>query len=375
MLRELRQPILAERHYREALRLEPRLQAGYLGLGSLLDDFHQYDDAVDCLTKAVEIDPNSATAFSMLARSRLQQGRLDDAVIAASKAIELDATRATAHCNLASCFRALGRLDEAIDAYRAAIRLDPNDPFHFSNLVYTLIHLPGTSAAAIFAEHRSWGRLLADPWSERALPHTNDRSDRRLRVGYVSAHFCDHAVNFFSEPLLAAHDHAAVEVFCYSNGSQADQTNARLKAYADGWREIGHLSDEQAGQQVRDDRIDILVDLSGHIAGHRLLLFARKPAPVQVTYLGYQATTGMRAMDYRLTDAWSDPPGTTDADYTEKLVRLPQAFFCYRPSPDAPPVEPLPAVANGYVTFGSFNNIAKVTPQVLAAWAQLLREV
>jgi predicted O-linked N-acetylglucosamine transferase (SPINDLY family) len=191
----------------------------------------------------------------------------------------------------------------------------------------------------------------------------------------VSSHFFAHAVNYFSEPILAAHDHDRFEVFCYAQIEREDDATARLRACADQWRDISKLDHAQAAELARDDGIDILVDLAGHIGNHHLLLFARKPAPVQVTYLGYQNTTGMAAMDYRLTDAWADPPGMTDAFYTEKLVRLPRSFFCYQPSTDMPPVNPLPALTSGRITFGSFNNFAKVTPRVLAAWAALLERV
>ena len=148
-----------------------------------------------------------------------------------------------------------------------------------------------------------------------------------------------------------------------------------MKSYADHWRDIATLSDAQVAKLVRKDRIDILVDLAGHIGGNRLLVFAHKPAPVQMTYIGYQATTGLAAMDYRLTDEWSDPPGVTDAFHTETLLRLPRCFFCYQPSPDAPPIIELPRADNGYITFGSFNAFGKVTPEVLATWATLLAEV
>ena len=191
----------------------------------------------------------------------------------------------------------------------------------------------------------------------------------------MSGHFWDHAVNFFTEPILASHDHQRFEVLCYSNQAKEDETTRRLQTYADHWRRIDTLEDDAVTELVRNDQIDILVDLAGHIAGNRLLVFARKPAPIQVTYIGYQNTTGMTAMDYRLTDDWADPPGTTDAFYTEKLVRLPRCFFCYQPSCDAPPVNCLPAIEKGVVTFGSFNNFAKVTPQVLSAWAAILNAV
>lgn len=179
----------------------------------------------------------------------------------------------------------------------------------------------------------------------------------------------------FVEPILAAHRRSSVEVFCYSNVDVSDDATARMKASAEHWREITGLGDEEVCALVRQDKFDILVDLAGHIKGNRLLVFARKPAPIQVTYLGYPNTTGMAAMDYRLTDEHADPAGSTERFHTEQLVRLPRTFFCYLPDAAAPPIEPLPAAAAGHVTYGSFNNFSKVTPQVLATWAKVLHAV
>ena len=198
---------------------------------------------------------------------------------------------------------------------------------------------------------------------------------RRLRLGYVSPDFVHHAVSYFFEPVLTARDPAAFEVFCYSDAPVADAVTQRLRAASDGWRDIAGLSDERVAELVRADRIDILVDLAGHTARNRLLVFARKPAPVQVTWLGYPNTTGLAAIDFRLTEAVSDPLGLTEAWHSEELVRLPGTFSCYAPPPESPPVNALPALAAGQVTFGCFNNLAKVTPPALALWARVLREV
>ncbi len=235
--------------------------------------------------------------------------------------------------------------------------------------------LPQFDAAAIFAEHLAWAAHHAEPLTAQSAPHDNDRTaDRRLRIGYVSPHFRQHAVNFFVEPVLLAHDHEQFEVFCYSSVARPDAVTQRLQASADHWRDVTRMSDEAIAQLVRGDAIDILVDLSGHMGWHRLMAFARKPAPVQVTYIGYQNTTGMSAMDYRLTDEQADPPGLTDAYYTEHLLRLPRCFFCYQPSA-APDVTPLPARGNGYVTFGSFNNYAKIMPETVDVWLEILSRV
>jgi protein O-GlcNAc transferase len=229
----------------------------------------------------------------------------------------------------------------------------------------------------LFREHLTWGQRHADPLTSSARPHALDRSPaRRLRIGYVSPNFKAHAVNFFFEPILTSHDRERFEIICYSDTAVEDETTRRLRGHASSWRSSLTLSNEQLAAQIRQDQIDILVDLTGHISGGlRLPAFARKPAPIQVTYLGYQNTTGMQAMDYRLTDEWSDPPGTTEHLHTEKLVRLSSAFFCYLPSPDAPRITPLPAETAGRVTFGSFNYFAKVTSEALATWAEILSRV
>jgi protein O-GlcNAc transferase len=260
-----------------------------------------------------------------------------------------------------------GRPDEAIASYRRAIELQPDNSTWHSNLLYVLNFLPGYDAATMLAEHLAWAQRHAEPLTRRAAPHANDpHPDRRLRVGYVSPHFCQHAVNFFTEPMLLAHDHQHFEIVCYSSVATPDAITARIKSSVDQWRDVGPETDERLAEIVRDDQIDILVDLTGHIGNRRLLTFARKPAPIQVTYIGYQNTTGMSAMDYRLTDERSDPTGLTDPYYTEKLVRLPRSFFCYQPAVEAEPVSPLPALSAGYVTFGSLNDFTKVSPQALS---------
>jgi predicted O-linked N-acetylglucosamine transferase (SPINDLY family) len=356
-----------------ALRANPRSAESHLNRATALQAQGKLVPALAALEEALRLDPTSAAAFINIGMIRNEQGKRDEAIAACRRAIELAPEAPEPHNNLAIALSALGRHEEAIVAARRSYQLSPLEAAERSNLLY-MLNFPGTlDAQALFDEHRAWAAAYPDTLTANSAPHTNDRTpDRRLRVGYVSAHFMSHAVNFFSEPILASHDHEQVEVFCFAHVDRGDETTQRLRSYADHWRDIVHRSDEEAAAMVRDDQIDILVDLSGHIGGNRLLLFARKPAPVQVTYIGYQNTTGMAAMDYRLTDAWADPPGTTDAFYTEKLVRLPRSFFCYQPSDDAPPVNALPSLEKGHVTFGSFNAFSKVTPTVLDTWAGLL---
>jgi predicted O-linked N-acetylglucosamine transferase (SPINDLY family) len=347
----------------------------YNNLAAVLGEQNRHVEAVATCRDAARLAPDFGPLYCNLARSLQQLGRVDEAIAAAERAIELCPDSA-AYCNLGMCYLERGQLDEAIAAYRRGLELNPADFQLHSNLVYALNYHPGHAPQAVWQEHRQWGLRHADPLLPANPRYDNDRAaGRRLRIGYVSAHFRAHAVAAFTESMLAAHNHAGFEIFCYSNFPLVDDTTRRFQASADHWRDILALGDDEACGVVRQDQIDILVDLAGHINGNRLLLFARKPAPIQLTYLGYQNTTGMAAFDYRLTDDHADPPGTTDAYYTEKLVRLPRSFFCYLPDRQAPPPGPLGALDRGYVTFGSFNQFSKVTPQVLETWARLLAAV
>ena len=223
----------------------------------------------------------------------------------------------------------------------------------------------------VFQEHLEWDRH--NPHHPKAHDPPAGRN-RSLRVGYLSPDFCSHPVAFFVEPLLSRHNKSAFQVFCYSDVVNPDGITAHLQQLACTWRDVHRLSDDALAKQIRRDRIDILVDMAGHTARNRLKVLARKPAPIQITYLGYPNTTGLAAMDYRLTDACADPPGETESFHSETLVRSPGGFLCYRPL-DGTTVSPSPCNERGYVTFCSFNNLAKVTPEVIALWAELLETV
>jgi predicted O-linked N-acetylglucosamine transferase (SPINDLY family) len=207
----------------------------------------------------------------------------------------------------------------------------------------------------------------------RAVRATPASEDRPLRIGYISPDFRRHPVAIFLEPLLRHHDHSRFTIACYANVDRPDDTTARLKPLADIWRDIAGRSDDEVAEQIRADKIDILIDLAGHTVDNRLLVLARKPAPIQATWLGYPNTTGLAAIDYRITDLWSDPIGA-EPFYAEKLVRLPDAFFVYQPPEQDEPVSPLPMIGNGFVTFGSFNNVTKITPGIGRLWSEILRK-
>jgi predicted O-linked N-acetylglucosamine transferase (SPINDLY family) len=228
----------------------------------------------------------------------------------------------------------------------------------------------------IYEEHRRWNQQHAEPLKKLIQPHTNNRDpDRRLRVGYVSPDFREHIVGQNLLPLLREHDHQQMEIFCYANLVRADALTEQFRRYADVWRSIAGLSDSQAVDLVRHDRIDILVDLTLHSAKNRLVVFAHKPAPVQVTFAGYPGSTGLDAIDYRLTDPYLDPPGLNDHFYSETSIRLPDSFWCYEPLVTELAVNPPPAQTDGHVTFGCLNNFCKINEPVLRLWAQVLKTI
>ena len=304
-------------------------------------------------------------------------GDVDGAIAILRRAIALRPDLSEAHNNLGNALKEAGDLDAALACWDRVAELRPADPEADSNRVYTLLYHPAASPRDHLDAALAWGRRHADPLTAAAPPPVHVRAtDRRLRVGYVAPDFRDHCQSFFTLPLLAHRDRERFEVVCYADVPAPDDVTARLRSHADGWRDTVGLSDAALADTIRADGVDILVDLTVHMARHRLLAFARRPAPVQVTWLGYPGTTGVAAIDYRLSDPHLDPPGDDrDALYAERTVRLPDTFWCYDPLTDGPPVGTLPAAKNGFVTFGCLNNFCKVTGPTLALWAAVLARV
>jgi predicted O-linked N-acetylglucosamine transferase (SPINDLY family) len=362
--------------YRTAIQLDPQFAGAHNNMGAALRDLGHLKPAMAAYRTAIQLDPQFAGAHNNLATALKDLGQVEDAVAAYRTAIRLDPRLADAHNNLGTVLKDAGELDPAIAAFRTAIKLNAHFAVAHSNLIMRLHYHPGVDASAIAEEQRRWNQRHAEPLKHLIEPHSNDRCvDRRLRVGYVSPGFCRHPVGRFMLPLLEHHDHAAVEIFCYADGLRSDEMTEQLRRHADQWRKTRGLSDQQVAQMMRQDRIDILVDLTMHAAEHRLLVFARKPAPVQVTWLSYPGSTGMEAIDYRLTDPQLDPPGFNDACYSEKSVYLPHTFWCYSPPTDAPEVNELPALLTGRITFGCLNTFAKVNEMMLSAWCRLLQQL
>jgi predicted O-linked N-acetylglucosamine transferase (SPINDLY family)/peptidoglycan/xylan/chitin deacetylase (PgdA/CDA1 family) len=363
--------------YRHAIAIRPTHSGYHSCLAAVLSDKGRLDEAIAAYHQAIALGANHVETHNDLGNALERRGRLDEAIAAYRRAIAINPNSSEAYSNLGSALKGIGQLDEAIAAYRHSMDLKPDSNIAHSNLILTLQYHSDYQAPDIAAEEHRWNIRYAEPLRSCIRPHDNDPApNRRLRVGYVSADFCTHASALFLVPLLQNHDPDQVEIFCYAQVRKPDATTRRLQQCTQHWRSTVGLSDEQVAQQIRDDGIDILVDLKLHTANNRLLVFARKPAPVQLSWLGYPGSTGLTAIDYRLSDPYLDPPGFDESIWSEKTVRLPDSFWCYDPLEcwDIP-VNNLPAAQTGHITFGCLNNFCKINDSLLVRWAQILHRV
>ena len=361
--------------YRQALALRPDFAEALANMGNVLVDRGAYTEGCACYRRALQLKPDCAEAHSNLANALMDRGQAAEAIVAYRRALEIRPDFAEAHSNLGNALKNQGRLDEALACYRRALTLKPDYVHAHDNLLNTLQYCQGVTLAQLADAQAEFERQHAAPLRTLWQPHLNHpEPDRVLRLGFVSPDLGYHPVGYFLIQVLQNLDRCALETVCYSDRGNDDALTARLRAAATTWRKTVGVTDDELAEQIRADRIDILFDLTGHTAANRLMVFARKPAPIQITWLGYAATTGLAAMDYILADGHEIPPHF-EAFYREKVLRLPNGYVCYDPPAHAPPVAPSPAAANGIVTFGSFNNPAKITPDVVALWSAILRQV
>jgi predicted O-linked N-acetylglucosamine transferase (SPINDLY family) len=362
--------------FHRAIELAPDYVAALLNLGNAFRAEGHLVEAAAAYRRALETDPRCASAANNLGNAWKDLGRLDEAADCYRQAIALNPTLVEAYNNLGNVLKDQGRLDEAIASYRNALKLNPGFAHIHSNLLYALVFQPDGDPRLMLEEQARWNRQHVAALVRSAPPFRNERSpDRRLRVGYVSPDFRRHPVGQFLMPLLRCHDPNQCEVHAFASVKCEDDVTACLRQHTNVWRDTWGLSDERLADIIRDDGIDILVDLTMHMDGNRLLMFARKPAPVQVTYLAYCGTTGLDCIDYRLTDPYLDTPGETVATYAEQSVWLAQTYWCYQPTVETPPVNAAPVLTASCVTFGCLNNFCKVSAPTLLAWARLLREL
>lgn len=367
-------PGKAEAFARQALAINPRLADAHLNLGNALLDLGRWDEAEESYRTAMLCAPPGWIEAS------LNLGNLYDVRGRFAEAIAVLEPLAAAPAPDWRVLSALGRAcsmsgisPAARDHFARAVALNPAAHSAHSGYLYQLMHDAGASAQGIFAAHCRFGETLEGAAPGRPPKHLNTRDpERPLRIGFVSGDLREHAVAYFMEPMLAALGQRGLNLTAYSNRAHEDTVSVRLRQLVHGWHKVAGWSDARLAGQIQADRIDILVDLSGHTADNRLPVFALRPAPVQVTWLGYSGTTGMRSMDYRFVYTLTAPPGRLDEQFTEKLVHLPYAMS-FKTDPGAPEIGPLPALARGRFTFGSLNRLNKISPECIALWSRVLQ--
>jgi predicted O-linked N-acetylglucosamine transferase (SPINDLY family) len=361
--------------YRQGLAFEPGNAGIHNNLGLAFSKLGQYEAARDSLSRALALDAGSANTYYILADIAHELGELDEAAAQLVKAIDVKPDFAAGLGFLGKVYREQGQTSKAIAAYRRSLELDPDQSDTHSSLLMALQGDDARSQAAMSAEHRAYAERFETPLMPSWRRHDNAiEPDKRLKIGYVSPDFRRHSVAHFMLPVLEHRDRKQFEVYCYYNQPDGDEYTRRFADSADHFTGCAGMSDAELAERIRADGIDILVDLAGHTGGNGLPAFARKPAPVQVSYLGYVDTTGLAAMDVRLSNADADPP-TNDAYCSERLYRLPRLWWTFRPAPDLPDVIALPAASKGHVTFCSTNQIAKINDGVIVLWAKILHAV
>jgi protein O-GlcNAc transferase len=358
---------------RRALDIQPAQEellrlaaAGYYKCG-------RYGDARNIVDRLLGIHPGDAALIAYKGDIAAQMSQYDEAISCFRQALRIDPAIAEAVNGLGDTLIQVGKPDEAVEVLREGIVNCPTRADLFSDYLFMLNYKEDALPEFYVEEHRRWDQLFGR--TPRRILHNVPNPDRRLRVGYVSADFRSHSVSYFIEPIIERHDRKAFSVHCFSSTARVDSVTERLRSKADSWHDVAGVSDEELTDLITKSQIDILVDLAGHTGANRLGVFARKPAPVQISYLGYPNTTGLSAIDYRISDREADPPGVGDAWNTETVLRLPDCFHCYRPPKHQTAISAPPCIERGYVSFGSFNILSKISDSTLRAWARILSAV
>ncbi|MEE8336888.1 MAG: tetratricopeptide repeat protein [Dehalococcoidia bacterium] len=368
----------AEEHFRRAIELDGGHASAHSGLGIVFRRQGRATEAIEQLQRAITIAPSLAAPHRELAILTTEAGEHEQALEHLRRASALGDEPSTGLLSSQLIQQAWtceqrGLAEEAVERYREALALRA-DPGAHSNLLLAL-HYRDRDLDDLFAEHRTWVEQHAASITPLPPPQVDLDPDRRLRIGYVTPGLGGHSVGYFLRPLLEAHDREAVEVTTYIDHWGGEGPAEWLEQLSDRSHDVTGMPHAAVAELVREDRIDVLIDIAGHTVHNRLLTFALRPAPVQASYCGYISTTALDAIDYRITDRWADPEGMTERFYTEQLMRLPGGHLCYRPPPDAPQPAPPPHVERGHVTFGTFSNLIKVGPEVIALWARILHAV
>ncbi|MDP2196970.1 MAG: tetratricopeptide repeat protein, partial [Sulfurimicrobium sp.] len=359
---------------RRALQIQPDDAEVHNNLGAILQELGHLNEAEAHCRRALQIKPDDAKAHNNLGAILHELGRLDEAEACFRQALQINPNYAKAHNNLGITLQDLGRLDEAEPCFKQALQIEPDYASARSNLLFSLNYAPNSIPSYCFAEARQYGQRITRKVASRFSVWPCAKNPVRLRVGLVSGDFNNHPVGYFLESLLQQLDSTAFELIAYPTNHKTDELTARIKPRFSAWEPLSGLNDEAAAQRIHGDGIHILIDLSGHTRHNRLPLFAWKPAPVQVSWLGYFATTGVAEIDYLIADPWTLPE-TEEPYFTEKIWRLPETRLCFSHPDIDLAVSPLPALTKGHITFGCFNNLTKMNKEVVALWSKVLSTV
>jgi predicted O-linked N-acetylglucosamine transferase (SPINDLY family) len=345
-------------------------------LGAVLGATGDLAEAARVFQSAIALEPTNAIAHKNLGSVMLAMRRYDEALTAFNESLRCDPENVEALIALANLYKDIGEVERAIECDRCAIALKPDHLLPADDLCYSIQYSRDNDAPAIARELAAWNARHAAPLAHLIQPHKNDRNpDRRRRIGYISPNVRDHCQALFMIPLLTHHDAKQFEITCFSDVSRPDHITERLKKLAHRWHDTADVLDARVADLIRENQIDILVDLSMHMTRNRLRVFAQKTAPIQVTWLAYPGSTGMKAIDYRLSDPYLDPPGEDESIYAEQTIRLPETFWCYDPLVDDLPVNSLPVLSGQPFTFGCLNHSIKLNDGVLKLWSRILREI
>jgi protein O-GlcNAc transferase len=360
------------KYYQQALELQPDYVEAHFNLATLLGSREELAGAIGYLERQIKERGESIQFLGFLASAHFANGDLSKAEDLSRRILQRQPDNIMALVTLGSCLSTGGNASAALHLYEKLIQLDSNQPTMYSNVLFEHHNLPDLGREAVFQRHLEWARRFEQPLrSPDDFAARNRDPERKLRIGYVSGDFIGHPVGFLLQEILRHHDASQFEIHCFSMVIRAQEVLPELRAAADHWEDIFLLSDEEVVALIRKAEIDILVDLSGHTAYHRLLVFARRPAPIQVEWIGYFHSTGMAAIDYFITDPHTTPPGSGQC-FTETPVYLPHTRFCYGPPDYTPEPGPAPCLNTGRITFGSFNRLPKLSDAVVAAWSRIL---
>lgn len=374
-LTQLGQRMEAKACFLTAISIQANYADAHYNLGIELKTEGDVEGAVSAFLRALQLQPRFADAYCNLGGVYMQSQRVSQAAFAYSKALEVDPINFRNHTNLGAALLRMGRQQDAIDCFKDALKLNPSDAATHSNLIIASSYIT-SDPKALLSLSEEWRLAHCHTLEKTSRKHTNlVESERRLRIGFVSADFRHHAAAYWIEPVLSNFKSDDFEVYCYSCNAVVDTTTQRFMSYADHWIESAEMANEALAERIRLDTIDVLIDLSSHTEGHRLLVFARQPAPVQVSWFGFPISTGLKSIQYRITDTVIDPPEQAANQYSEELVRLNRFYAAYRPEPTAPTVEAGPVSHNNFITFASLNSFSKITPLMLEVWAELLNSI